>query len=82
MAEGGGDVEGSCDQRAPEAPSPPARHDADGFLLTDRHQRTSVAGLYAAGDVVQGLNQIGVATGGAAIAASAMHRALATGFDA
>ena len=59
-----------------------ARHDADGFLLADRHQRTSVPGLYAAGDVVQGLNQIGVATGGAAIAASAMHRALGTGLDA
>lgn len=54
-----------------------ARHDADGSLVTDRHQRTSIAGLYAAGDVVRGLNQISVATGGAAIAASAMHRALA-----
>ena len=54
-----------------------ARHDADGYLLTDRHQRTSIAGLYAAGDVVQGLNQISVATGGAAVAASAMHRSLA-----
>ena len=54
-----------------------ARHDAAGYLVTDRHQCTSVAGLYAAGDVVQGLNQISVALGAAAVAASAMHRALA-----
>ena len=53
-----------------------ARHDEGGCLWTDRHQRTSVPGLYAAGDVVRGLNQISVATGGAAIAAAAMHLAL------
>ena len=53
-----------------------AERDEDGYLLTDRHQQTSVEGLYAAGDVVQGLNQIVVATGGAAVAAAAMHRAL------
>jgi thioredoxin reductase (NADPH) len=35
-----------------------------------------VPGLYAAGDVASGLNQISVATGGAAVAASAMHRRL------
>ena len=33
---------------------------------------TSVDGLYAAGDVVRGLNQIAVATGEAAIAATAI----------
>jgi thioredoxin reductase (NADPH) len=54
-----------------------ARADREGYLLTDRHQRTSVEGLYAAGDVARGLNQISVATGGGAIAASAMHRQLA-----
>jgi thioredoxin reductase (NADPH) len=53
-----------------------ARHDPGGYLLTDRHQRTTVPGLYAAGDVAKGLNQISVATGGAAIAAAAMHLAL------
>lgn len=53
-----------------------ADHDDDGYLLTDRHYRTSVPGLYAAGDVVKGLNQITVATGTAAIAAAAMHRSL------
>jgi len=35
-----------------------------------------VPGLYAAGDVSSGLNQIVVAMGGAAIAASAIHREL------
>ena len=50
-----------------------ARRDADGYLLTDRHQQTSVPGLYCAGDVAKGLKQISVAIGAAAIAASAMH---------
>lgn len=47
--------------------------DASGYLRVDDHQQTSVPSLYAAGDVASGLNQISVATGGAAIAASAMH---------
>jgi thioredoxin reductase (NADPH) len=50
--------------------------DADGALLTDAHQRTSVAGLWAAGDVVSGLNQLAVAFGRAAIAATDIHREL------
>jgi thioredoxin reductase (NADPH) len=50
--------------------------DASGYLQVDEHQQTSVPGLYAAGDVASGLNQICVATGGAAIAASALHRQL------
>ncbi|WEF34442.1 NAD(P)/FAD-dependent oxidoreductase [Pseudoduganella chitinolytica] len=45
-------------------------------LIVDDHQRTSVPGLYAVGDVVVGLNQISVATGQAAIAATAIHNAL------
>jgi thioredoxin reductase (NADPH) len=53
-----------------------ARCDERGYLWTDEHQQTSVAGLYAVGDVAAGLNQIGVACGGAAIAAAAAHRAL------
>ncbi|HUG24785.1 NAD(P)/FAD-dependent oxidoreductase [Piscinibacter sp.] len=53
-----------------------AEHDGNGYLLTDHHHQTRVAGLYAVGDVVKGLNQIAVATGGAAIAASAIHLAL------
>jgi thioredoxin reductase (NADPH) len=53
-----------------------ALHDDDGCLVVDAHHRTSVEGLYAVGDVAKGLNQIVVAMGGAAIAASAMHLAL------
>lgn len=53
-----------------------ADHDEDGMLLVDGHQRTSVPGLYAVGDVVQGLTQIGVAMGQAAIAASAINSSL------
>jgi thioredoxin reductase (NADPH) len=50
-----------------------ADHDERGYLLTDRQQQTSVDGLYAAGDIVEGLNQISVAAGTAAMAASAIH---------
>jgi thioredoxin reductase (NADPH) len=53
-----------------------AAHDDDGMLVVDEHQRTSVPGLYAVGDVVAGLTQIGVAMGQAAIAASAISRSL------
>jgi len=48
----------------------------DGRLVIDEHQRTSVEGLYAAGDVVRGLNQIATATSEAAIAATAIHNRL------
>lgn len=50
--------------------------DALGYLSVDDRQQTSVPGLYAAGDVASGLNQISVAVGGAAIAASAIHLSL------
>lgn len=53
-----------------------ARVDKDGYLSVDRHQQTTVPGLYAAGDVASGLNQISVAYGGAAIAAAAINVAL------
>jgi hypothetical protein len=49
---------------------------APGIRLIDHHQRTSVPGLYAVGDVVAGLTQIGVAMGKAAIAASAISSGL------
>ncbi len=48
----------------------------DGRLEVDLHQRTSIPGLYAAGDVVRGLNQIAVATAEAAVAATDMHNVL------
>jgi thioredoxin reductase (NADPH) len=47
-----------------------------GGIQTDRHQETSVRGLYAAGDVVEGLDQIASACGQAAIAATAIHNRL------
>ena len=47
-----------------------------GDLVCDEHLQTSVPGLYAAGDVVNALNQVSVATGHAAIAATAIHNAL------
>lgn len=53
-----------------------ARVDDNGELLTDKRQQTSVDGLYAIGDVVSALNQISVALGQAAIAATAIHNRL------
>ncbi len=53
-----------------------ARVGEDGRLFVDAHQATSVKGLYAAGDVVRGLNQIAVATAEAALAATAIHNGL------
>lgn len=45
-------------------------------LVTDTKQRTSIPGLYAAGDVVDALNQVNVAIGHAAIAATDIHNYL------
>jgi thioredoxin reductase (NADPH) len=53
-----------------------AECDEDGNLVVDAHLQTSIPGLYAAGDVVSGLNQISVATGHAAIATTAIHNRL------
>ena len=53
-----------------------AELDAEGAVCTDDHMQTTCPGLYAVGDVVTDLNQIAVAFGHAAIAASAIHRAL------
>jgi thioredoxin reductase (NADPH) len=50
--------------------------DEDGMIVADKHQRTSIAGLFAAGDAANSLNQICVAVGEAAIAATAIHRSL------
>jgi thioredoxin reductase (NADPH) len=47
-----------------------------GNLKVDHHLRTTVAGLYAAGDVVTDLHQLTVATGHAAIAATDIHNEL------
>ncbi len=48
----------------------------NGQLQVDAHQQTSVDGLYVAGDVAVDLNQIAVAAGHAAIAATAIHNRL------
>lgn len=53
-----------------------ARIDDGGELQVDIRMQTSVGGLYAIGDVVSGLNQISVAVGHAALAATAVHRSL------
>jgi thioredoxin reductase (NADPH) len=51
-----------------------------GCLTADGKQQTSVPMLFAAGDVTTDLHQISVATGHAAIAATAIHNALARNF--
>ncbi len=53
-----------------------AQHDGEGNLIVDAHQQTSLDRLYAAGDVVRGLNQIAVAVGEAAVAATDIHNRL------
>lgn len=65
-----------CESQSDLAVRRGARRDDDGNLIVDAHQMTSVDGLYAAGDLVRGLNQIAVAAGEAAIAATAMHNRL------
>ena len=51
-------------------------------LLVDSHQMTNVPGLYAIGDVTQALNQISVAAGQAASAATRIHNSLPHHFRA
>lgn len=53
-----------------------ARRDARGNFIVDAHCATSVPGLYAAGDVVSGLDQLVVAASHGAIAATAIHNGL------
>jgi thioredoxin reductase (NADPH) len=48
----------------------------DSCIKVDRHQRTSVAGLYAAGDVVIGLDQISHAMGEGGVAATTIRNDL------
>ena len=51
-----------------------------GLLEVDVHQRTTIEGLYAAGDVVADLHQLSVATAHAAIAATDIHNSLPNNF--
>ena len=50
-----------------------AEHEPSGCLVVDRHCQTSVKGLYAAGDIVRGIDQIVVGMGHAALAATHIH---------
>lgn len=53
-----------------------AERDESGALIVDDHCRTSTPGLYAAGGVVRGLDQVVIAMGHAAVAATDIHNAL------
>ena len=53
-----------------------ARATDEGCLEVDDHQRTSIPGLFAAGDVVKGLDQISHAMGEAGVAATAIRNLL------
>jgi thioredoxin reductase (NADPH) len=65
-----------CTMRSQLAVDLGAECDEVGNLVTDSHQRTNIPGLYAAGDVVDEINQIAVAFGHAAAAASDIHNYL------
>lgn len=65
------------DVRSELAAAIEAEVSSDGCLIVDRHQRTSVAGLYAAGDVVRGLDQLSYAMGQGGVAAVAIRNDLA-----
>lgn len=54
-----------------------AETSADGCLLVDSHQRTNLPGLFAAGDVVKGLDQISHAMGEGGVAATTIRNYLA-----
>lgn len=54
-----------------------AARSEEGCLMVDAHQRTDVPGLYAAGDVVLGLDQISHAMGEGGVAATTIRNDLA-----
>jgi thioredoxin reductase (NADPH) len=54
---------------------------AQDCIDTDEHQRTSVPGVWAIGDVVDALDQMAVAIGHAAIAATDVHNSLTAGAE-
>lgn len=65
------------DVRSSLAADAGARLSEDGCIEVDDHQRTSVPGLFAAGDVVLGLDQISHAMGHAGVAATTIRNELA-----
>jgi thioredoxin reductase (NADPH) len=65
-----------CKVRSDLATGLGASSTENGNLQVDEHQRTTIEGLYAAGDVVTDLHQLSVAFGHAAIAATDIHNKL------
>ena len=52
--------------------------DGEGFIITNRNQETSIAGIFAVGDIVSGsVKRIATAVGSAAIAVSGIHSFIA-----
>jgi thioredoxin reductase (NADPH) len=71
-----------CEVRSDLAVKLGARCTPEGTVHVDYCQRTSIEGLYAAGDVVSDLHQLTVATGHAAIAATQIHNRLERNYRA
>lgn len=69
-----------CRMRSDLAVSLGARCTDGGDIIVNEHMGTSIPGLYAAGDVVSALNQVNVAVGHAAIAATHIHNQLQPNF--
>jgi thioredoxin reductase (NADPH) len=69
-----------CNAQSSLATALGASVDENGELHVDASQQTNVDGLYAIGDIVSVLNQISVAVGHAAIAATAIHNRLPHNF--
>jgi thioredoxin reductase (NADPH) len=69
-----------CEVRSDLALTLGAKSSDVGNLKVDDCQRTTVDGLYAAGDVVSDLHQLSVAVGHAAIAATEIHNKLDRNF--
>jgi thioredoxin reductase (NADPH) len=65
-----------CDPQSALTRDLGADHASEGGVRVGAHMETSIAGLFAAGDVLQGLDQIASACGQAAIAAVAIHNRL------
>lgn len=69
-----------CRMRSDLAVGLGARCAESGDIIVDENMATSIPGFYAAGDVVSALNQLNVAVGHAAIAATHIHNQLQPNF--
>lgn len=65
-----------CEPQSQLAAKAGAACSPEAGVLVDAHQCTNIPGLYAAGDVLQGLDQIASACGQGAIAAVSIHNLL------